>query len=73
MQPADVFGVVVRTIGLLIFLNGIWNGLHAASLGVGMSKSERPTSAFVIAAIFFLLAGGVLLTAANSIVGAVYR
>src|SRR5262245_8493261 len=38
MQPADVFGIVVRTIGLIIVLHGLWYAAYAVGRSVSVSR-----------------------------------
>jgi hypothetical protein len=74
MHPADIFGIVVRSIGLILGLYGLWYGLFAIGLAAGViTKSENPTGAYILTGIFFLLVGGAMLLGANVIVGAVYK
>jgi hypothetical protein len=74
MQPADVFGIVVRSIGLIIVLYGLWYGLFGIGQMAGVvTKSENPTGTYILTGIIFVFVGGAVIIGANSIVNAAYK
>jgi len=81
MKPRDSFGVVVRVMGLLSFLIGLfWVCFKTLMLleyrgsdGYGLFSSERSLSYFSYCyAAIFMLVGYVLMRAANRIVKWLY-
>jgi hypothetical protein len=73
MQPEDIFGLIVRTTGLIVALYGAWNLVFAIALGIKATKSEYPTSAFAVTGIVAALVGVSLLKSAAALVAATYR
>ncbi|RIK79342.1 MAG: hypothetical protein DCC67_10660 [Planctomycetota bacterium] len=70
MKPSDVFGVVVRTIGVLCLLYGAW--CAAVWLQFALGFSEMLPSAVRLQAVFLLAAGLGALRGADHVVGFAY-
>jgi hypothetical protein len=75
MQGTELFGVVVRTIGLLAALRGIHNLMYVIIKLTAMSSSKwkYPKEDYISAGFVFTAGGIFLLLAADSLVKAVYR
>jgi hypothetical protein len=74
MQAHELFGVVVRTLGLWITLYGVWN----LAFGVGrltraISSSRHPTINYLLAGVLYLVVGALLIFGADAIVGVSYH
>jgi hypothetical protein len=73
MQPEDVFGLIVRTIGLLVALWGAWHLVFAIAQGANVTNSSHPTSAYAVSGVSAIVVGVGLLKAATALVAATYR
>jgi hypothetical protein len=62
MKPSDLFGVIVRTIGLLAIIQGVWYSVYAFLQGAGvLSETEVDETKMYLASGIPLLCGGCLL------------
>jgi hypothetical protein len=73
MQPKDVFGIVVRTIGLLESLYGIWFLAYAVAQYAGASEETWPTGDYVITGGLWFVLGAALLLGAGLVERIAYR
>lgn len=78
MEPSDAFGVAVRTIGLALWLYGLWCVLYAASVSFGAAspppeEKKSDLKDYWSAGITFLMVGGTLFFGAKYFVEMAYR
>ena len=74
MQAQELFGVVVRTLGLVIALYGVWYLTFAIGRVLrAVSPGKYPVRDHFIGGSLFLLIGGSLLIGADAIVRIAYR
>lgn len=45
MKPSDIFGIIVRTIGVLLLLYGLWYLVFAVAEVLGIVAAETPDEA----------------------------
>ena len=74
MEGFEAFGVVVRTIGLLIMLYGVWFIWFAAAVSFGKATPHADTEGkdYWTSGIAFVLVGSVLLMQADKVVKIAY-
>ena len=73
MQPREAFGVVVRTLGMLLIAYALWNLGFAFSDAVSFTKNTGvPAPDYVTLIVTFTLMGLIFIRGANSIVNFVY-
>ena len=67
MKPSDLFGVVVRTLGLLLAVYGVWFLVYgvAQSLRVIAEVPEAETEAYFLSGLSAVAIGGVLMRCAH--------
>jgi hypothetical protein len=75
MQGQELFGVVIRTLGLLGIIRGVYSlGYVIIRTSIMSSKEWKyPKVDWITAGIIFTAGGTFLLLAADSLVKAVYR
>jgi hypothetical protein len=67
-----MFGVVVRTIGLLSIMYGLWWALYGFLAAFGAVRIEDPLSDYAIAGAISFIAGAFLMRGASLIVSIAY-
>ena len=74
MEGSELFGVVVRTVGLLASLYGIWCLLFGilAAAGLTRTRENSETRDYLSGGTLFIVVGGALLLGAESIVAMTY-
>ena len=72
MEAKDLFGVVVRTLGLLIITSGLWYLAYAVSQAAGVSEETYPTRDYVVSGTLFTVLGVIQLLAAPVVVRVSY-
>jgi hypothetical protein len=72
MSPSDVFGLIVRSVGLLIVIYGGWVLTFFISGITGRSGARRHPG-WLVSGCFFVVAGLILLFEADALVRSVYR
>ena len=74
MAPKDIFGIIVRTIGLCLSLYAIWYLAFAVAVGSSILAEEKPgdARAYLISGITFLAISAALLRGASRIVRFAY-
>jgi hypothetical protein len=74
MNSQELFGVVVRTIGLIIALYGVWYLAFAILRTLGaVSPGKYPPREHFLGGVLFILVGVSLLIGADAIVWIAYR
>jgi hypothetical protein len=74
MQARDLFGVVVRTVGIAMIIYGLYDIFFLVIMAMGMEyESHHSTELVAWAAGFFLLLGVAIIGAAERIVRLAYR
>ena len=74
MEAKELFGVVVRTLGLVIVLYGSWNVVFGfGRLARAIASSRNPTRLYFFTGVFFIVVGVLLISGADSIVAASYH
>jgi hypothetical protein len=74
MQARDLFGVVIRTLGVFSFIYALYDLFYLVTDLLGVEHKEYHDPAAVLAtAIFFLLVGTALIGGAEPIVRLAYR
>jgi len=77
MQPEEAFGIVVRTLGLIMTVYGCWCGMY----GVGAlafkegngTPPKHPAKDYLSTAVMFTFAGVMMLRGASVIVDFAYK
>ena len=67
MNPRDAFGVVVRSLGLIVIVYSIWSGVTVLIPVEGFSSEN-----YLVAVVAGVVIGIVLILAADRIVNAAY-
>ena len=67
MKPSDVFGIIVRTVGLFAMINGAWYLVFALSqqTDVLTGRPAEETKAYFVSGVPFLIGGCLLMRAAD--------
>jgi hypothetical protein len=75
MQARDLFGVIVRVIGVALIIYGLYDVFYLAMSAFGIDDGQEyyPIELIASAAGFFLVLGGVVICCADRIVGWAYR
>jgi hypothetical protein len=73
VEPKELFGVVVRTVGLMISISGLWYLGYAVAQATGLSEETYPTGDYVISGAPFTALGVFLLLGAPFVVRIAYR
>ena len=65
MKPNDVFGIIVRVLGLSILVYGIWNLAFGVATAMGVQEHEAGYDiAYLVSGFLFLILGLYLLRGA---------
>jgi hypothetical protein len=74
MRPNDIFGLIVRTIGLFILLYGVWMFTYGFVQRFGLLPESEHAEArtYLIAGTLWLVIGGLLLRKADGLVRFAY-
>jgi hypothetical protein len=74
MYAQELFGVVVRTLGLVVALYGVWYLAYAIGRALRVvSPGQYPLRDHFFGGLLFILVGGSLLIGADAIIRIAYR
>jgi len=67
MKPSDIFGIIVRTTGLVSAFNGVWYLAYGVSQGADVltGAPSEETKAYFISGVLFLVGGCLLMRGAD--------
>jgi hypothetical protein len=70
MKPTDLFGVIVRTIGMLLLINGVWYLVYGLLEGAGAIPESQPEGAtlYFASGLPFLIGGCFMMRGAEWLV-----
>jgi uncharacterized membrane protein YidH (DUF202 family) len=78
MQPQEVFGIIVRSFGLLLAFYGVWNFIFGLMRAISLldnadtSKPRPSAKVYLITALLFCIVGILLLTKAQVVIQMAY-
>ena len=65
MTPKDLFGVIVRTVGLLVALYGIWGFLYGLwDYLAALTQAEQSEESYLLMGLVFMAVGAALMIGA---------
>ncbi len=76
MQPSEAFGVVVRALGLVIWIRGLWILLYAIYTALGIAAPpdhKHENKEYLTGGVLFFVAGAFLIFGADFFVKIAYR